>query len=44
MKHTLSISIEKEQYEKIRKIAFDKRKSISQVIREAIEKDLKDSK
>jgi len=44
MKHTLNISIEKEQYEKIREIAFNKRKSISQIIREAIEKDLKDSK
>lgn len=37
-KHTLNISIEQEQYEKLRKISFNSRKSIAQIIREAIDK------
>ena len=44
MKHTLNISIEQEQYEKLRKISFNSRKSISQVIREAIDKLLEERK
>ena len=38
MKHTLQISIEEEQYEKLRKLAYETKKSIAQIIREAIDK------
>ena len=43
MKHTLNISIEEEQYEKLREIAYKSRKSIAQVIRELIDKLLKEN-
>ena len=35
--HILNITLEQEQYEKLRKIAFDNRKSVAQIIREAID-------
>jgi len=35
--HILNISIEEEQYEKIREIAYKSRKSIAQVLREWID-------
>ena len=40
MKHILNISIEQEQYEKLRKIAFENRKSIAQILRELIDEKL----
>jgi predicted DNA-binding protein len=36
--HRLIVTISKAQYERLRKIAFENKKSIAQLIREAIEK------
>ena len=37
MKRTLQINIEEEQYEKLRKLAYEERKSIAEIIRELID-------
>ena len=44
MKHILNISIEQEQYEKIREIAYKSRKSIAQILRDIIDKLLNEGK
>jgi len=44
MKHILNIAIEQEQYEKLRDISYKSRKSIAQVVREAIDKLLKEGR
>ena len=35
--HTLNIKIEPEQYEKLRKTAYETKKSIAQIVRELID-------
>ena len=35
--HTLNIKIEPEQYEKLRKLAYETKKSIAQIIRDLID-------
>ena len=44
MKHILNIAIEQEQYEKIREIAYKSRKSIAEIMREMIDKLLKEGR
>lgn len=44
MKHILNIAIEEEQYEALRKLAYDSRKSIAEIMRSMIDKLLKEGR